>query len=88
MEVKKYATQLLPEWTKKCPFQIKGMAIKDAVNAFYKAKGHPKFRSRHELKQSCFIPSSAIKKDAIYPMVAGTAIKLSRVGVQGRDWLR
>jgi putative transposase len=78
MEVKKYATQLLPEWTKKCPFQVKGMAIKDAVNAFYKAKGDPKFRSRHELKQSCFIPSSAIKPDAIYPKVAGRGLRYSQ----------
>lgn len=77
MEVKKYATQLLPEWTKKCPFQVKGMAIKDAVNAFYKAKGHPKFRSRHELKQSCFIPSTAIKPDAIYPKIAGRGLRYS-----------
>jgi putative transposase len=78
MDVKKCATQQLPDWTKACPFQIKGMAIKDAVNAFYKAKGHPKFRSRHELKQSCFIPSSAIKQDAIYPKVAGRGLRYSQ----------
>jgi hypothetical protein len=41
--VKKYATQILPEWTKSCPFQIKGIAIKEAVNAFFKAKGRPRF---------------------------------------------
>jgi putative transposase len=61
MEIKKYATQILPEWTKSCPFQIKGIAIKEAVNAFFKAKGRPKFRSRKQPEQSCFIPNSAIK---------------------------
>jgi len=78
MDVKKCATQQLPDWTKECPFQIKGMAIKDAVNAFYKAKGHPKFRSRHELRQSCFIPATAIKPDAIYPKVAGRGLRYSQ----------
>ena len=74
MEIKKYATQLLPEWTKSCPFQIKGIAIKEAVNAFFKAKGRPRFRSRKQPEQSCFIPHSAIKADGIYPRVSGKGL--------------
>jgi putative transposase len=74
MEIKKYATQILPEWTKSCPFQIKGIAIKEAVNAFFKAKGRPKFRSRKQPEQSCFIPNSAIKQDGIYPRVSGKGL--------------
>lgn len=74
MEIKKYATQLLPYWTKDCPFQIKGIAIKEATNAFFKAKGFPAFRSRKHPEQSCFIPSSAIKEDGIYPRVSGKGL--------------
>ena len=75
MEIKKYATQQLPEWTKKCPFQIKGIAIKEAVTAFFKAKGHPRFRSRKNPVQSCFIPKTAIKETGIYPKVCGKGLR-------------
>lgn len=75
MEIKKYATQLLPDWTKDCPFQVKGIAIKEATNAFFKAKGRPAFRSRKQPEQSCFIPSSAIKADGIYPRVSGKGLR-------------
>ncbi|RWX42904.1 hypothetical protein H206_03354, partial [Candidatus Electrothrix aarhusensis] len=44
MEIKKYATQLLPTWTKSVPFQIKGNSIKEACAAFWAGKGRPKFR--------------------------------------------
>jgi putative transposase len=75
MEIKKYATQLLPQWTKDCPFQVKGIAIKEATNAFFKAKGKPAFRSRKHPEQSCFIPSSAIKEEGIYPRVSGKGLR-------------
>lgn len=77
MEIKKYATGLLPEWTKDCPFQVKGIAIKDAVNAFFKAKGAPQFRSRNQPVQSCFIPKSAIKLTGIYPRISGKGLHYS-----------
>lgn len=77
MEIKKYATQQLPEWTKPCPFQIKGIAIKEAHQAFFKAKGHPHFRSRKNPVQSGFIPSSAIKAEGIYPRVSGKGLRYS-----------
>jgi putative transposase len=75
MEIKKYATQQLPEWTKRCPFQIKGIAIKEAHHAFFKAKGHPRFRSRKKPVQSCFIPKSALKETGIYPKVCGKGLR-------------
>lgn len=75
MEIKKYATQLLPEWTTACPFQIKGIAIKEAVNAFVKAKGKPAFRSRKNPIQSCFIPKTALKQSGIYPKVSGKGLR-------------
>lgn len=74
-DIKKEATRILPAWTKPVPFQIKGVAIKDALKAFWDAKGRPKFKSRKNPVQSCFIPSSAIKSGGIYPRVSGPGLK-------------
>jgi len=75
MEIKKYATQCLPKWTRDVPFQIKGIAIKEACKAFWDAKGKPKFRSRKNPEQSCFIPKTALKSNGIYPKVSGKGLK-------------
>ncbi|MCP4344259.1 MAG: transposase [Desulfobacterales bacterium] len=75
MEIKKYATRFLPEWTKAVPFQIKGIAIKEACEAFWKAKGRPVFRTRKNPEQSCFIPKTALKNSGIYPRVSGKGLK-------------
>jgi putative transposase len=57
------------------PFQIKSIAIKDACQAVKKAKAdfkkdgqirRCKFRSRKDIKQSVYIPKSAIKDCDIY----------------------
>lgn len=70
----------LPEWAHPVPYQIKKIAVEDAYKAFSngcrKAKrtGEPfklSFRSRKDPKQSCFIPSSALKTTGIYPTIAG-----------------
>ena len=71
MEIKKYATRFLPKWTKRCPFQIKAIAIKEAWGTFRKHWYKTKYRSRKNPVQSCFIPKSAIKIDGIYPRVSG-----------------
>ena len=77
MEVKKYATKLLPNWAKHCPFQIKAIAIRDAHKAFWstikacKGKLSFKFRSRKNPKQSCFIPKTAISETGIYTRSTG-----------------
>ena len=71
MEIKKDLLKQLPHWCKDVPFQIKGIAVKEAHQAFWKAKGHPKFRSRKNPTQSCYIPKSVIKKAGIYPRISG-----------------
>lgn len=75
MEIKKYATKYLPIWTKAVPFQIKGIAIKEACEAFWDAKGKPEFRSRKNSEQSCFIPKTALGSNGIYPRISGKGLK-------------
>jgi len=75
MSIKKHATMALPAWTKATPFQIKGIAIKEAHKAFWAAKGQPKFRSRKSSKQSCYIPKSAISEKGIYPRLSGKGLR-------------
>ncbi len=75
MDIKKYATRFLPEWTKPVPFQIKGIAIREACEAFWKAKGRPFFRTGKNPEQSCFIPKTALKDSGIYPRVSGKGLK-------------
>jgi putative transposase len=81
MDIKKnmYGSVGLPEWTRVVPFQIKGIAIKDACNAFWKANGRPKFRSRKNPEQSCFIPKTAIKQNGIYPRLSGKGLKFNEL---------
>ncbi|NVZ11774.1 transposase [Allochromatium humboldtianum] len=71
----------LPEWAGPIPYQIKKIAVEDAYKAFsngvrnWKQTGEPfdlGFRSRKNPKQSCFIPSSALKDAGIYPRIAGS----------------
>jgi putative transposase len=71
MDIKKDLLKQLPNWCDDVPFLIKGNAIKEAHQAYWKAKGHPKFRSRKNPTQSCYIPKSAIKTSGIYPRVSG-----------------
>lgn len=87
MDIKKMLTRLLPEWTKDVPFQIKGIAIKEACDAFWKTiKAHKgktgklffKFRSRKEPAQSCYIPKSAITKQGIYSTLSGKGLQFSQ----------
>jgi len=79
---------ILPEWTRKTPFQIKKMAVKDAIMALKEGKKRVKkhiirkfslsFRSRKTPRQSCYIPSTAIKDSGIYPRVGGIGLKYSQ----------
>jgi putative transposase len=68
VDIKKMLTRLLPDWTKDTPFQIKGIAIKDAHAAYWATlkanKGSVhfpsfRFRSRKDMEQSIFIPKTA-----------------------------
>jgi putative transposase len=71
MDIKKDLLKQLPAWCDDTPFLIKGQAVKEAHQAYWKAKGYPKFRSRKNPTQSCYIPKSAIKETGIYPRVSG-----------------
>ncbi|MCK5523837.1 MAG: hypothetical protein KAI83_11960 [Thiomargarita sp.] len=51
--------------------------MKEAHQAYWKAKAHPKFRSRKAPTQSCYIPKSAIKNTGIYPRISGKGLRLS-----------
>ena len=74
MDIKKDMLKHLPAWCDPVPFQIKGIAIKEAHGAFWKAKGQPQFRSKKNSEQSCYIPKSAIKQTGIYPRISGPGL--------------
>jgi len=85
MDIKKIFTQTLPEWTKDVPFQIKGIAVKEAVEAFWatlkahkgkKGKISFHFRSWKDPVQSCYVPKIAISDKGIYPKISGKELKL------------
>jgi len=70
----------LPDWCKDTPYQIKSIAIKDACKAVSNAKLKYKktgifsrlnFKSRKDLKQSCYIPKSAVTEKGIYYTILG-----------------
>ncbi len=78
MDIKKDLLKQLPKWCGPVPYQIKAIAVKEAHQAYWKAKGHPKFRSRKAPTQSCYIPKSAINKDeGIYPTISGQGLRYS-----------
>jgi len=77
MEIKKDLLKQLPKWCDEVPFLIKGQAVKEAHQAYWKAKAHPKFRSRKNPTQSCYIPKSAIRNSGIYPRVSGKKLRYS-----------
>lgn len=98
-QIKKAILVSCPEWMKAVPFQVKGIAVKDACEAFSAQKKKAKqtgsrfrmsFRSRRNPKQSCFIPSSAIKSKAdnaigVYLKIAGIFRAAEPLPQQHRD---
>ncbi len=77
MDIKKDLLKQLPKWCGPVPFQIKAIAVKEAHQAYWKAKGHPRFRSRKAPMQSCYIPKSALKEAGIYPKISGQGLRYS-----------
>lgn len=80
MGAAKLILSTLPEWAKEIPYQVKKIAVEDAYKAFsngckkWKKTGEPfslSFRSGKDPKQSCFIPSSAVKPIGVYPTMLG-----------------
>jgi putative transposase len=81
MAVAKRILADLPDWCGAVPYQVKKIAVEDAYKAFvngcrkWKKSGESfslRFRSRKNPKQSCFIPSSALRESGIYPKISGT----------------
>ncbi len=75
-----------PEWSRVIPYQVKKMAVKEAVEKFWETIKATKrlkqacsqsFKSRKELKQTIVIPSSALKGKTFYPRALGLFIKAS-----------
>lgn len=84
----------LPEWAIPIPHQVKKIAIADAYKALsngfqkWQTTGEPfdlQFRSRKNPKQSCFIPSSALKEAGIYPRIAGNLKRAESFPENPRD---
>ncbi len=75
----------LPAWAKIIPYQIKSIAIRDCCKSVKNAKikfkntgkfQKVKFRSRRDIKQSCYITKSAISELGVYNTILGK-LKLS-----------
>lgn len=90
----KQILQTLPEWAKEIPYQVKKIAVEDAYKAFSngcrKAKKTGKafglsFRSAKDPRQSCFIPSSALKDSGIYPRISGELKMAEKFPDDARD---
>lgn len=78
MDIKLDLLKHLPEWADEVPYQIKGMAVKEAHEAFWKAKGRPQWRSLKEPEQTCYIIKSAVKPSkGIYPQKSGKGLKFN-----------
>jgi len=83
INIKLWLLKIVPDWCKTVPFQIKGIAIKDACIAVKNAKINykkyskfslVKFKSVKNKSESIFITKSAIKKNGIYPTILGKLI--------------
>lgn len=94
MRAAKQILPTLPDWAKEIPYQVKKIAVEDAYKAFSngckKAKsiGAPfklSFRSAKDPRQSCFIPSSALKSSGIYPRIAGELKMSETLPEEARD---
>ncbi len=73
------AIKALPEWADNVPYQIKRMAVKEAVSCFISCCKQSKktgkafsmrYKSKKNPRQSCYLPKSAILEAGIYPRLA------------------
>ena len=80
MGIKKQIMDSLPEWSKEAPYQVRSIAVKDACEAVKRAKVKYKstgkfnevsFRSRKDVRQSVFLPKSAIGAKGIFTRLLG-----------------
>ena len=72
LDIKSWLLKDLPDWAQSVPFQIKAIAVRDACLAVKLCKKkyqstkqfcEAKFRSKHDRKQTIFIPKSALKPE-------------------------
>ncbi len=84
----------LPDWCQDVPYQIKSIAVKDACKAVSNAKlkykqtgvvSRFKFKSRKDLKQSCYIPKSAVSEKGIYHTILGSCLYAEMLPKNFRD---
>ena len=70
----------MPEWSKKVPYQIKSVAIRDCCHAVSNAKrkykqtgkfNEVKFRSKKRGDNTLFIPQSAVSENGVYYTILG-----------------
>lgn len=80
LNIKTKIINSLPEWSNKIPYQIKSIAIKEAIQNLREQKKQAKlkhkcfkmkYKSKKQLKQSCYIPKTAVKENGIYPRISG-----------------
>lgn len=90
MDLAKEILSDVPEYHEKAPFQVKKIAVRDAIASLCENKKRVKrgliekfvmhFRSRKRNLQSCYIPKSAVKENGIYPRISGkNALKYSEL---------
>jgi len=82
-----FVLKLLPRWCDDTPYQIKKIAVKDAIRALKQGKTRVKkgmiprfslgFKSRKNPKQSFYVPKSAIKRGGIYPTKTDSGLRWS-----------
>lgn len=80
-DVSKNVLAEIPERLEAAPFQVKKIAVRDAISALKVGKKKvakgllPRFelgfRSRKDPQQSCYIPKSALKDSGVYPRISG-----------------
>lgn len=85
-DVAKVIFKDLPESIRVAPFQVKKMAVKEAWDAWRRAKKRSmfssgmqgvKFKSRKDPTQSCYIPKVSVKPGGLYPGLTGDGLRYS-----------
>lgn len=79
LSIKTEIIKNLPIWAAEIPYQIKSLAIKEAIQNLRQQKKlvwskkrkrfKMHFKSKKDLKQSCYIPKTAVNQKGIYPRI-------------------
>ena len=80
MSIKTGIITNLPAWAATAPYQVRSMSVKEACKAVSNAKlkyvethktSDVRFRSKKAVRQSCYIPKSAINKEGFFVRTLG-----------------